>query len=80
VVLAVALGACVLLARRGATLPRRELFVRGVATSFFALLLARSFDTELAFYAAAFTPPHLLLCAFSVQRARSGAFPADQKI
>ncbi len=47
---------------RAVLAPRGELFARGVATLFFAALLARATDAWLLVYAAAFTPPHLLLC------------------
>lgn len=74
VVLAVALVFSALVVSRRATLPWRELGPRAAATAFFAALLLRCWgDAALALYAVSFTPPHLVLVAYSVRAARAPA-------
>jgi uncharacterized membrane protein len=58
---------------RGARVGWRELVPRAAATGFFAVLLAGAADGALAAYAAAFTPPHLLLCAGAWRRREARA-------
>jgi hypothetical protein len=70
-VAAVSMSLAVLAAQMRASVRRGELFVRGVATLFFAGLLVRGWSWPLAAYAAAFTLPHLVLCVRSVAPRRA---------